>query len=147
PTMLEGSNAGSVAVSGGAVQITGGANSRSVLLSDPIRNSAVDWTRIETRLLSLSGTNGLMSIYGGSGAGDFSRFMEFGVEGGVARVFGTGGYSWTGGAVALPATLIVEVSPYYANGRSFRFFVNGTLVHELFDRTDVPEADYRLGLY
>lgn len=147
PTVLEGSNAGTVSLSGGAVQVSGGANSRSVLLSDPIRNSAVDWTRIETRLLSLSGTNALMSIYGGSGTGDFSKFMEFGVEAGVARVFGTGGYSWTGGSVALPATLTVEASPYYANGRSFRFFVNGTLVHQLFERTDVPEADYRIGLY
>ncbi|TXK19757.1 hypothetical protein FVQ89_07825 [Homoserinibacter sp. GY 40078] len=146
PTLLAGSNPGSVSVSGGSVQITGGSNSRSTILSEPIRNSAVDWTRVEARLVSVTGTNGLMTIYGGSGAGDFSKFMEFGVEGGVARVF-TPSSSWTGGAVSLPATLAVEVSPYYANGRTYRFFVNGTQVHELIDRGDVPAPDYRVGLY
>ncbi|MCG7415771.1 carboxypeptidase regulatory-like domain-containing protein [Microbacterium aurum] len=147
PTLLEGSTAGSVSVSGGRAQITGTAGSRYALLSQPVRNSAVDWTTIDARLTSVSGTNGLINIYGGSGAGDFSKFMEFGVEGGVARVFAPNGYTWTGAAVTLPATLSVQVSPYYANGRSFRFYVNGTKVHELWDRKDVPKGDFRVGLY
>lgn len=147
PTVIEGSNPATVAVSGGVVQLTGGASSRSTILSEPIRNSSVDWTRVEARLLSVTGTNGLVSIYGGSGAGDFSRFVEFGVEGGVAKVFATGGYSWTGGSVSLPATLTVEVSPYYSNGRTYRFSVNGTVVHTLTERKDVPAADFRVGLY
>lgn len=147
PTLLEGSTAGSVSVASGRAQITGTASSRYALLSDPIRNSAVDWTKVDVRLQSITGTNGLINIYGGTGAGDFSKFMEFGVEGGVARVFAPGGYNWTGGAVTLPATLTVAVSPYYANGRVFRFLVNGTQVHELWDRTDVPVGDFRVGLY
>jgi alpha-L-arabinofuranosidase len=147
PTVLGGSNAATIAVSAGVVQITGGASSRSTILSEPIRNSAVDWTRIDARLLSVTGTNGLINIYGGNGAGDFSKFMEFGVEGGVARVFGAGGYAWTGGAVSLPATLAVEVSPYYSTGRTFRFLVNGAVVHTLVDRKEVPPADFQVGLY
>lgn len=95
----------------------------------------------------MSGTNGLINIYGGSGTGDFSKFMEFGVEGGLAKVFGSDGYNWTGSAVTLPATLSVEVSPYYANGRIFRYFVNGAQVHETWDRKDVPTGDIRVVLY
>ena len=147
PTLLEGSTAGSVSVASGRAQVTGTTASRYALLSAPIRNSAVDWTTVDARLQSVSGTNGLVNIYGGSGAGDFSKFMEFGVEGGVARVFAPDGYNWTGSAVTLPATLSVQVSPFYANGRSFRFYVNGTKVHELWDRKDVPKGDYRVGLY
>ncbi|SEE59270.1 carboxypeptidase regulatory-like domain-containing protein [Jiangella alba] len=147
PTLLAGSSPGTVTVGSGRVQLTGTANSRYALLSEPIRNSAVDWTTINARLNAVTGVNGLINIYGGSGAGDFTRFVEFGVEGGVARVFAPGGYTWTGGAVSLPATLSVQVSPYYANGRSFRFYVNGTKVHELWNRRDVPVGDFRVGLY
>ncbi|MFI6535936.1 alpha-L-arabinofuranosidase C-terminal domain-containing protein [Nonomuraea sp. NPDC050547] len=146
PSRLEGTANGSVSVSGGRATVTGGAQSRYGLLSDPIANSSVDWTTIETRLDGVTGTNGLINVYGG--AGGFERFMEFGVEGGVARVFtsdGTG--NWTGGAVTLPATLSVQVSPYWSNGRLFRFFVNGVRVHELATRTDVPHQDFRLFLY
>ncbi|MFI6325548.1 carboxypeptidase regulatory-like domain-containing protein [Nonomuraea sp. NPDC050556] len=146
PTRLEGATNGSVAVSGGKATITGGAASRYGLLSEPIGNSSVDWTTIEARLASASGTNALMNIYGGTGG--FDHFMEFGVEGGVAKVFtsdGTG--NWTGGAVSLPATLSVQVSPYWSNGRLFRFFVNGARVHELATRVDVPLQDFRVFLY
>lgn len=145
---LEGATNGSTSVSGGTLTITGGANSRYGVLSDYIRNSAVDWTTVDARLNGVTGVNGLMSIYGGTGTGDFSKFMEFGVEGGVARVFtsdGTGNF--TGSAVSLPATLSVQVSPYWSNGRLFRFFVNGVKVYDLWTRFDVPAPDFRLFLY
>ncbi|NUT37348.1 MAG: hypothetical protein HOV79_30240 [Hamadaea sp.] len=148
PTRLEGATNGAVAVGGGAVTVTGGASSRYGILSDQIRNSAVDWTTVDARLTGLSGTNALLNIYGGAGAGDFTKFMEFGVEGGVAKVFtsdGTGNFS--GGAVSLPATLSVQISPYWSNGRLFRFFVNGVRVHELWTRFDVPAPDFRVFLY
>ncbi|GAA1022418.1 hypothetical protein Aple_075730 [Acrocarpospora pleiomorpha] len=148
PTRLEGATNGSVSVSAGKVTVTGGANSRYGVLSDYIRNSAVDWTTIDARLSSVSGVNGLLNIYGGTGAGDFTKFMEFGVEGGLARVFtsdGTGNF--TGSAVSLPATFTVQISPYWSNGRLFRFFVNGVKVHELATRFDVPAPDFRLFLY
>ncbi|WP_432981236.1 carboxypeptidase regulatory-like domain-containing protein [Dactylosporangium sp. CA-233914] len=148
PTRLEGATNGTVAVGGGNLTVTGAANSRYGALSDYIRNSSTDWTTIDARLTGVSGTNGLLNIYGGTGAGDFSKFVEFGVEGGVARVFtsdGTGNF--TGGAVALPATLTVQISPYWSNGRLFRFFVNGTKVHELATRFDVPAPDFRMFLY
>lgn len=99
-------------------------------------------------MLSYTGTNALINIYGGSGAGDFSKFMEFGVEAGVAKVFtsdGTG--NWSGSSVTLPATFAIKVSPYYANGRRFKFYINGSQVYELNDRKDVPAGDFRVFLY
>ncbi|MGN9907856.1 alpha-L-arabinofuranosidase C-terminal domain-containing protein [Phytohabitans sp. LJ34] len=148
PTRLEGATNGTVAVGGGTATVTGGANSRYGIMSDHIRNNAVDWTTVDARLTSVTGVNGLLSIYGGAGAGDFGKFMEFGVEGGVAKVFTSDGSgNFTGGAVTLPATLSVQISPYWSNGRLFRFFVNGVRVHELATRFDVPAPDFRLFLY
>jgi len=147
-TALAGSSTGaSTSVGGGRLQISGSGNSRYAALSKPIRNSAVDWTRIDARLTSLSGTNGLVNVYGGTGTGDFSKFVEFGVEAGMAKMYTADGASWTGGAVTLPATLSIEVSPYYADGRTMRFFVNGTQVHQRQDDRNVPKADFRLALY
>lgn len=146
PTLLEGTTSGTTSVGSDRVQISGGAASRYALLSNYIDNSATDWTTIDARLISATGTNALMNIYGGSGAGDFTKFMEFGVEGGIARVFAASG-NWSGGAVTLPATLSVQMTPYYANGRGFRFYVHGSMVHETFERKDVPPGDVRLALY
>jgi hypothetical protein len=147
-TALAGSSTGaSASVGSGRLQISGSSDSRYAALSQPIRNSAVDWTRIDARLTSVSGTNGLLNVYGGTGSGDFSKFVEFGIEGGVAKMFTADGASWTGGGVTLPATLSVEVSPFYADGRTLRFFVNGTQVHERQDDLNVPKVDFRLALY
>jgi alpha-N-arabinofuranosidase len=130
------------------VAVTGGSASRYGVLSDYVRNSAIDWTTVTARLVSQTGTNALLNVYGGSGAGDFSKFMEFGIEGGVAKVFTSDGVgNFSGSAVTLPATLQVLVSPYYSSGRRFKFLVNGTQVHELVDRRDVPAGDFRLFLY
>ena len=147
PTLLAGATAGTATVGSGLLQLAGTASSRYVALSEPIQNSAVDWTTVSARLQSVSGTNGLMSIYGGGGTGDFSKFMEFGVEGGIAKAFGSDGYTWTGNAVTLPATIAVQASPYYANGRIFRFLVNGTQVAEIWDQKSVPVGNFRVGLY
>ena len=147
PLLLEGTTEGHVVVRDGRVRVKGGKDSRFVLMSRPIVGSAVDWTTLSARAESYQGRNALVSIYGGQGAGDFSSFLEFGVEDGIARVFAPGGYSWTGRQVDLPAVLTVQVSPYYANGRSFRFYVDGNLVHQLFDQTHVPAGDFRVGLY
>jgi alpha-L-arabinofuranosidase len=147
PTSLVG-GAGSVSVTGGTATVTGAASARYGVLSDYIRDSATNWTTIDARLTAATGTNALLDIYGGAGAGDFSKFMEFGVEGGVAKVFtsdGTG--NWTGSAVSLPATLSVQVSPWWSNGRLFRFSINGSVVYELATRFDVPAPDYRVFLY
>lgn len=147
PTSLQGGS-GTVAVGGGQLTVNGAANARYGVLSNPIVNSDTDWTTVSAKLNSVSGTNGLLDIYGGSGAGDFSHFMEFGVEGGVAKVFtSNGGGNWVGGAVTLPATLSVQVSPWWSNGRLFRFSVNGSVVYELDTRLDVPSAPFRVFLY
>lgn len=148
PARLEGTSDGSVALTGGRVRVTGAGASRYGILSAPIRNSAVDWTTLSARLVSQSGTNALMSVYGGSGAGDFSKFVEFGVEGGVAKVYTASGVgNFSGASVALPATLEVLVSPYYANGRRFKFLVNGRKVHEIVETRVVPPKDFRVFLY
>jgi len=148
PTTLEGSGAGSLAVGGGALNVTGAAATRFGALSDFISNSSTDFTTIEARLNSYSGQNGLLNIYGGTGSGDFSHFVEFGVEGGVAKVFtSSAAGNWVGPAVSLPATLSVLVSPWWSNGRLFRFFINGNMVYELPTQFEVPESDYRLFLY
>lgn len=145
-TRLAGNSNGTVSVGSGLLTINGGSNSRYGVLSDYIRNSAIDWTTLDVRLSSYSGTNALINIYGGSGG--FTNFIEFGVENNVLKVFtseGTG--NWSGSTVTLPATLTVRVSPYYANGRRFQFFLNGSRVYELTDRKDVPAGDFRIFLY
>lgn len=146
PTRLEGANDGTVSAAGGRLTVTGAPAGRYGALSAYLENSAVDWTSVKTTLVSQSGTNALMSIYGGDGG--FDDFVEFGVEDGVARVFtssGPGGF--TGGAVSLPAELEVQVGPSWANGRTLRFLVNGSVVHTIQDSTDVPEDDFRVFLY
>ncbi len=148
PVNLVGSTAGSVSVSGGQLTINGSANCRYGVMSDRIRNSAVDWTEIEARVNSYSGTNALLSIYGGTGAGDFSKFVEYGVEGGVLKVFSdTGAGNWTGGSVTLPGTLKIQISPYYTNGRNIRFYWNGNLVYAFWQVKNIPKDDFRLFLY
>lgn len=148
PTRLAGSTNGSTSVSSGALTITGGTGSRYGVLSEHIPNSSTDWTRVSARLTGQTGTNALINIYGGSGAGDYSSSMEFGIEGGVAKIYSSSGVgNWVGSSVSLPATLDVLVSPSYANGRQFQFFVNGTKVHSLSDHQDVPPDDYRVFLY
>jgi len=148
PTLLEGTNPGSVSVSGGQLVINGTANCRYGVLSDRIRNSAVDWTEIEARVNSYSGMNALLSIYGGSGTGDFSKFVEFGIENGVLKVFSdTAVGNWTGGAVSLPGTLKIQITPYYTNGRNIRFYWNGNLVYAYWQAKNIPEDDFRIFLY
>lgn len=148
PTLLEGSTNGSLTFDGDTLTITGATGSRYGILSEPIRNSAIDWTTVSARLEAVTGTNGLLSIYGGDGAGDFTRFVEFGVENGTVRVFtSSGAGNFTGSTVTLPVELRVTVSPYYANGRRYRFYVDGSQVHELVDQRDVPADDFRLFLY
>ncbi|HEY0827566.1 MAG TPA: alpha-L-arabinofuranosidase C-terminal domain-containing protein [Bacilli bacterium] len=148
PALLEGSTNGTLGVSGGQLTITGTTGSRYGVLSERIRNSAVDYTEIEARIDSITGTNALMSIYGGTGSGDFSNFVEYGIEGGVLKVFTKSGVgNWSGAGVTLPGTLKVRVTPYYANGRNFRFYWNNVLQYTLNEVKDVPKADFRLFLY
>ena len=128
PTRLAGSTAEIVSVASGRAQVTGTANSRYALLSDYIRNTAVDWTTVTARLQSVNGTNGLINLYGGNGAGDFSKFIEFGVEGGVAKAFGSDGCNWTGGAVTLPVALAIQASPNTPMGGSSGFWSTGEAV-------------------
>jgi alpha-N-arabinofuranosidase len=148
PTLLAGATSGTTSISAGKLTVNGGSTSRYGALSDYVQNSSTDWTTISARLTANTGTNALMNIYGGAGAGDFTHFVEFGVEGGVAKVFTSDGtQNFSGAAVTLPATLTVTVSPYYPNGRRFKFAVNGTQVYELAERRDVPAADFRVFLY
>lgn len=148
PTLLEGTTNGTIGISGGQLTITGATGSRYGVLSERIRNSAVDWTEIEARVDSITGTNALMSIYGGTGSGDFSKFVEYGIEGGVLKVYTASGVgNFSGAAVTVPGTLKVRVTPYYANGRNFRFYWNDVLQYTLNDVKDVPRNDFRLFLY
>jgi alpha-L-arabinofuranosidase/6-phosphogluconate dehydrogenase (decarboxylating) len=146
PTLLAGSNTGTISVSNSQVSISGGSNSRFGLLSNYVQNSAYLTTRIEVRLNSYTGTNALLNIYGGTGSGDFSNYVEFGIENGVLKVFAPGA-DWTGSSASAPASLAVVVSGYGTNGRTFQFYYNGSLVHTTSNYTGVPNADFRLFLY
>lgn len=148
PTLLAGTAQGSISFANDAVTITGGLNSRYGILSSRIRNSGTDWEEIEAKVNSISGTNALLNIYGGSGAGDFSKFVEFGIEGGTLKVYtSSGAGNWTGASVSLPGTLKVQVTPYYPNGRDYKFYWNNTQVYTLSENKDVPAGDFRLFLY
>lgn len=147
PTALAGGT-GTTAVGNGLLTVNGAANSRYGVLSDYITNSSTDWTTVDARLAGVNGTNGLLDIYGGSGSGDFTHFVEFGVEGGTAHVYtGNGVGNWIGGAVTLPATLSVQVSPWWSNGRLLRFSINGNVVYTLPTDFNVPAPDFRIFLY
>ncbi|MEQ4480831.1 hypothetical protein [Cohnella silvisoli] len=149
PVLLAGTGSGTAAVSNSKLTLSGaGATARFGMLSNDIPNTARKSTTIETKVTAISGTNALLSIYGGTGAGDFSHFVEYGIEGGVLKVFTSSGVgNWTGGAVSAPGTLSVQVTPYYTGGRKFRFYWNGNLVYSLTDIKDVHAPDFRLFLY
>lgn len=186
PTLLAGSNTGTISVSNSLLSISGGSNSRFGLLSNYVQNSAYLTTRVEVQLNSYTGTiltinggnnsrygvlsnaiansntsiisieafvtdysgnNALMDIYGGTGAGDFSKFIEFGIENGHLQVYGDGVASWTGRKADFPAALRVVVGRYGTNGRDFKFYYNGELVHAVNSTTAVSSGTYRLFLY
>ena len=148
PTALAGSS-GTVTAGGGQLQITGAANSRFGVLSQPIADSSTDVTTIDAGLNSISGTNGLFDLYSGTGAGDFANFLEFGVQSGHAVIYTPSGVgNWTGTAtVTLPVKLTMEVGTYGPAGRFVYFFVNGAEVHEFDVNTDITAPDYRVFLY
>ena len=147
PALLAGDNNGAVQYNNSQAIITGGSNSRYGLLSKPIHNSAVNWTYIEAKLDSVSGTNALFNIFGGNSA-TFEKFIEFGVEGGYLKVYtASGAGNWSGSSVAFPCTLRIELSPYYANGRNIRFFYNDQIVYALWENKELPKHDYKVFLY
>ncbi len=116
PTSLAGGT-GSVSVGDGELTINGAADARYGVLSQPIDNSSTDVTTVGVKLDSVDGTNGLMDLYSGTGAGDFANFLEFGVQGGDAVIYTPSGVgNWTGGAVSLPATLSMEVGTWAPRG-------------------------------
>lgn len=110
PISLDGVAAGTVTVSGSVATLTTASPGRWGLLSNDLGETRYSTTTVETRVTSLTGTNAILSIYGGSGAGDFTRYVEFAVEGGVLKVYADGLPAWTGGAATVPATLSVAVS-------------------------------------
>jgi alpha-L-arabinofuranosidase len=147
PTSLAGGT-GSVSVGDGELTIDGAADSRYGVLSQPIDNSSTDVTTVGVTLDSVDGTNGLIDLYSGTGAGDFANFLEFGVQGGDAVIYTPSGVgNWTGGAVSLPATLSMEVGTWGPAGRWMYFFVNGEEVHEFDVNTDITAPDFQLFLY
>ena len=64
----------------------------------------------------------------------------------LTKVF-TPNASWTGSAVATPARLSVEISPYSESGRNITFICNGEPVYYLEGTTALPDAEFRLFLY
>ncbi len=147
PTSLAGGT-GSVSVGDGELTINGAANSRYGVLSQPIDNSSTDITTVGVTLDSVDGTNGLMDLYRGTGAGDFTNFLEFGVQNGDAVIYTPSGVgNWSGGAVSLPATLSMEVGTWGPAGRWIYFFINGQEVHEFDVNTDITAPDFHLFLY
>jgi alpha-N-arabinofuranosidase len=95
----------------------------------------------------MKGLNGLINIYGNKGDG-FKNFIEFGVEGGLLKVFtASGSGNWTGGIVTLPCTLRIELTPYYANERRIRFFYNDELVYALWENKELTKPDFQVFLY
>lgn len=127
--------------------INGAANSRYGIVSPPIDESDLYGYTLQAKLDSYSGTNGLMDVYAGSGRGDFTHFLEFGIEAGTLRVYGDGVPSWTGPAMATPVVLRVEVGPWTASGRNVYFYANGQLEYELLNNTVIGDKNYQAFLY
>ena len=135
---------GSLTFTSGALNVFSTGSGTYGALSPRIRNSAVDWSEISVTLNSVI-RNGMITLFGDE---EFGSYIQFGVEDGSYKVYTSSGYGdrVIEKLVALPATLRIQVPPYYSNGRSFRFFVDGEIVHYIADSKDLPAPDYRIYL-
>lgn len=139
---------GSVSATDDAVVLSGVKNARYGLMSNYITNSGVDWTEIECSVDNVVGTNALLSVTTGEESGDYTNFVEFGVEDGKLVVYTESGRgNWKGASVALPGRLKIQVTPYYANGRDYKFYWNDNLVYSVDDIKDAGRGDFRVFLY
>jgi len=110
---------GTVGVVSSVATIAGaGSISRYGILSTYILRSDRATATITARLTASSGLNAVLPLHGGTGAGDFSHFVELAIEGGVIKVFADGQATWVGGAVsARHANIDVEtVAPFRRGG-------------------------------
>lgn len=130
----------------GVCTITGAAGSRFGVGCMAFEFSDSKPYRVVAKLNSYSGTNALLHITTAEPHDEFSDFIEFGIEGGLLKVFTPEG-SWTGGSVSTPARLSVEISPYGTEGRNIVFICNGEPVYYLEKTTVLPNAEFRLFLY
>lgn len=112
--------------------------------SQRIRNSAVNWTEISVGINKVDG-NGMITLFNDNVDGSF---VKFGVADGKYVVWTSSGFGSKviDKAVKLPSTLHVQVQPYYSNGRNFRFYVDGELVHHITEIKDLTEPDYKISL-
>ena len=137
---------GSIDSHDGVCTITGASGSRFGVGCMAFENSDSKPYRVVSKINSYSGTNALLHITTAEPHGAFSDFVEFGIENGALKVFTPNG-SWTGSAVATPARLSVEISPYSESGRNITFICNGEPVYYLEGTTALPDAEFRLFLY
>lgn len=137
---------GSIDSHDGVCTITGAADSRFGVGCMAYEFSDSKPYRVVAKINSYSGTNALLHITTAQPHGEFAEFIEFGIEGGVLRVF-TPDSSWTGGAVSTPVRLSVEISPYTNGGRNITFICNGEPVYYLENSTALSDKEFRLFLY
>ncbi|MCD9020833.1 carbohydrate binding domain-containing protein [Cohnella sp. NL03-T5] len=146
--LLEGSSWGSFSSSNSNLTINGAAGSRYGAMYPTLEESDLYGYTVSSRLVSYSGTNALMNLYSGSGRGDFSNFVEFGIEGGVLKVYTSDAVgNWSGPAASTPALLTIEAGPYGPSGRTIYFYYNNSLVYSLKNDTHLPNKDYQVFLY
>ncbi|MEW5816537.1 MAG: hypothetical protein AB1798_14235 [Spirochaetota bacterium] len=87
--------------------------SRYGIISPLLDESDIYGYSVEAKQNSYTGTNGLLDIYAGSGRNNFTKFIEFGIEDGILKVFGDGIPTWTGQLASTPAVLRIGVGPLY----------------------------------
>jgi hypothetical protein len=146
PLSLDAAPHGSVNVSSSELAITAASPGRFGVMSNDVHESHRAGYSVETRVNAYTGTNALLTLYGGTGAGDHSNYVEFGLEGGNLTVFADGEPTWTGPTATAPATLRIDVAPLADGTRDLRFFHDGTLVHSMTAFSLLP-SPFRVFLY
>ncbi|UCH34815.1 MAG: carboxypeptidase regulatory-like domain-containing protein, partial [Armatimonadota bacterium] len=147
PTYLAGDRGGTYALQDGTVMLKGGRDTRFGLLSAPIPWSTERATAVEAKIESYVATNALMTLYGGSGAGDFSHFCEVGIERGRAQAWAIGS-SATGDNIKPPAVVRMVAGPPRGDGcRWVDFYVNDVLIHHIPAYPHLGEGSLRVFIY
>lgn len=96
PLSLDSAPAGTVSVASSTVTVAAAANGRFGIMSNDVLGSRYAGYEIEAKVSSFTGQNVLLTVYGGTGAGDHTKFVEFGIEAGVLKVFADGVANWGG---------------------------------------------------
>ncbi len=138
--------AGSATCDDSGLRVVSPPDSRYGALSAPIDLGDDEALVLEAHIVSFTGINALLHLTTEGREGQFSEFLEVGVERGHAVAWGPG-LGFTGPRTGAPATLRAVIGPRMPSGRTVELFVNGELVQRASDQAWLNGRRVRVLLY